>query len=124
MQRDHSQLPMAPKGIKASKLLQRKSKAKVIEWVAREHSRGTRYIPVEVKTSKNLQTPARDTVEMEVDDHRAESQEASLPSMDVDETFWIEEPDAPEQRRVRWPHVLLYCHLMWPLVPAHLRGRV
>ena len=44
-----------------------------------------------------------DTLNMEVDDHQAESQEASLPSMDmdVDETFSIEELDVPEQRRVR-----------------------
>ena len=37
---------MAPKGIKASKLFERKSKAKVIEWVAWKRSRGTQYIPV------------------------------------------------------------------------------
>jgi hypothetical protein len=54
----------------------------------------------EVKSSKNRQAPARDTVEMEVDDHQAEFEEASLPSMDVDETFWVEELDAPKQRRV------------------------
>jgi hypothetical protein len=92
---------MAPKGIKASKILQRKSKAKVIEWVAWERSWGTRYTLVEVKTSKNQQTTARDAAEMEVDDYQAELHEASLPSMDVDETFWIEEPDAHEQRSVR-----------------------
>jgi hypothetical protein len=94
---------MAPQGIKASKIIERKSKAKVMEWAPRKRSRGTKYVPVEVETSKNRQRPARDTLNMEVDDHQAESQEASLPSMDmdVDETFSIEELDVPEQRRVR-----------------------
>jgi hypothetical protein len=91
---------MAPKGIKASKILQRKSKAKAMEWVAQEHSWGTKYIPVEVNHSKTQQASVRDTMEMEVDDHQAGLEETSLPSMDVDKTFWIEEPDAPEQRRV------------------------
>jgi hypothetical protein len=39
-------------------------------------------------------------MEMEVDDHQAGLEETSLPSMDVDKTFWIEELDVPEQRRV------------------------
>ena len=70
----------------------------MIEYVAR----GTRYVQVEVKTSKNRQKPARDTVKMEVDENQEVSQEASLPStyMDVDETFWLEEPDTHKQRRV------------------------
>ena len=65
---DHSWLHMAPKGIKASKLFERKSKAKVIEWVAQKCSQGTQYIPVEVNTSKNPHTPRRDAaVRMEID---------------------------------------------------------
>ena len=40
---------------------------------------------------------------MEIDPHEAVSHEAYLPSMDVDETFSIEEPDIPEQRRVSSP---------------------
>ena len=92
---------MAPKGIKASKLFERKAKAKVIEWVAWKRSRGTRYIPVEVNTSKNPHTPRGDAaVRMEIDPHEAVSHEDNPPSMDVDETFSIEEPDIPEQRRV------------------------
>jgi hypothetical protein len=53
---------MAPKGIKASKLFERKSKAKVIEWVPQKRSRGTRYVPVELSTSNNPHTRRRDTV--------------------------------------------------------------
>ena len=96
-------VPMAPKGIKASKLFERKSKAKVIEWVAHKRSRGTRYVPVEVSTSKNPHTPRRDTAKMEIDPSEAVSHEDYLPSMDVDETFSIEEPDIPEQQRVSSP---------------------
>jgi hypothetical protein len=91
---------MAPKGIKASKIHKRKSKAKAIEWVAWDLYQGTKYILVEGKISKNQQAPARDNKEMEVDGHLAELEEAGLSFMDVNETSWIEEQDAPEQRRV------------------------
>src|ERR1700761_4026948 len=91
---------MAPKGIKASKLLERKSKAKVIEWVSRKRSRGTRYVPVEVSTSKNPHTPRRDAVRMEIDPHEAVSHDNKPWSMEVEETFSKEESDIPEHRRV------------------------
>jgi hypothetical protein len=94
---------MAPKGIKASKLFERKSKAKVIEWVPQKRSRGTRYVPVELSTSKNPHTQRRDTAKMEIDPYEAVSHEDYLQSMDVDETFSIEEPDIPEQPRVSSP---------------------
>lgn len=92
---------MAPKGIKASKLFQKKSKAKLVEWKARERSRGMRYVPVEVSTSKNQQIPGRNAVRMEIDNHEAMLHEADPPSMDVDKSFWIGGPNVPEQRRVR-----------------------
>ena len=94
---------MAPKGIKASKLFERKSKAKVIEWVAHKRSRGTQYVLVEVSTSKNPHTPRRDTAKMEIDPSEAVSHEDYFPSMDVNETFSIEEPDIPEPQRVSSP---------------------
>jgi hypothetical protein len=97
---------MAPKGMKASKVFQRKSKAKVIEWVPRERSRGTRYIPVDVSTSTSRQMQGRDTVRMAIDNHEAVFQEADPPSMDVDETPWMEEPVIPEHMRVSSPT----CH--------------
>ena len=75
---------MALKRIKASKILERKSKTKVMECEPWKCSWGTIYLLVEVKTLKNWQKPARDAQEMEVDDHQAESQEpASLSSMDM-----------------------------------------
>jgi hypothetical protein len=93
---------MAPKGIKASKVFQRRSKAKVIEWAPRKGSRGTRHIPVEVSTSTNRQVPRQDAVGIEIDHHEAILHNTDPQSMDVDvdETFRIEEPVIPEQRRV------------------------
>jgi hypothetical protein len=91
---------MAPKGIKGSKVLKRKSKPKVIEWVTRAHSRGTRDIAVEVSTSKG-NTPKENTGGIE--NREAIPDEATLPSMDVDETFWTEEPVTDEQKRVSSP---------------------
>lgn len=115
---------MAPKGIKASKVFQRKSKAKVIEWVTREHSRGTRYIPVDVSTSTSQQTQGRDAAGMEIDKHEALLHEADPPSMDVDETPWMQEPVIPEQRRVSSPTrpSSTVCDML--LVPTRLHGRV
>jgi hypothetical protein len=98
-----SQLHMAPKGIKASKVIQRKSKAKVIEWVTENRSRGTRNIPVEVSISRNLPKPRRDAGRMETNDYEAIFHETDPASMDVDETFWTEEPVIPEKKRVRLP---------------------
>jgi len=94
---------MVPKGIKASKLFERKSKVKAVEWVAQKHSQGTTYVSVDVSPSKNEQTPQRDTVRMEIDNHVAVSREVDPPSMDVDDAFWIEEPDVPERKRVSSP---------------------
>ena len=78
---------MARKGVKASKFLHRKSKAKVIEWTTREGPRGARNIPVEVGTSTNLPTPRQDAGRMEIDNHGAILDETNPPSMDVDETI-------------------------------------
>ncbi len=91
---------MARKGVKASKFLHRKSKAKVIEWTTQEGPRGARNIPIEVGTLTNLPTPRQDAGRMEIDNHGAILDETNPPSMDVDETIWIEGPAIPEQMRV------------------------
>jgi hypothetical protein len=100
---------MAPKGIKRSKLFARKSKAKVVEWKAREHSRATRYVLVEISTSTSLQIPGRDPVRIDIVNQKAVLHDANPQSMDVNEPFWIEE-DIPEQRRVSLPS----CHFLMP----------
>jgi hypothetical protein len=113
---------MAPKGIKTSKLFERKSKAKVVEWKTREHSRRTRYVPVEIGTSTSWQTSGRVTVGMDMDvvDQGAVSHDADPQSMDVDEPFWIDE-DVPEQRTVSsptYPFLMSFDVALSPSVPT------
>jgi hypothetical protein len=94
---------MAPKGMKGSKVSKRKSKPKVIEWVTRTHSRGTRDIAVEVTqaTTSKGKTPKQN--DRGIENSEVIQHEATLPSMDVDETFWTEEPVTDEQKRVSSP---------------------
>jgi hypothetical protein len=92
---------MAPKGIKASQLLKNRSKPKTIEWVTRKYSRGTRDIPVEVSTSKGKRTRRKTTEGIE--NCEAILQETTLPSMDIDETFWTEDPVVDQPKRVSSP---------------------
>jgi hypothetical protein len=111
---------MAPKGIKASKISKTRSKAKFFEWETREHSRGITDIAVEVSTSKGKRTPRQIAGGVE-DTAEAILHETTLPSMDVDETFWIEEPVMDQRKRVSSPvHVVLGWYFTDPSVPAHL----
>jgi hypothetical protein len=115
---------MAPKGIKASKLFERKSKAKMVEWKAQEHSCGTRYVPVEISTSTSPQISTRDAVRMNIVNQEAALHNANPQSMDVDEPFWIEE-DIPEQRRVSLPSCCFLMPFNIALSPSpSLHGRV
>lgn len=92
---------MAPKSFKASKVLHKRSKAKVMEWVTKEYSRGTRDIAVEVSTSKGRSTPRANS--QGIDNNEAMLHETTLPSMDADETFWTDEPAMDEPKRVSTP---------------------
>jgi hypothetical protein len=111
---------MAPKGIKTSKLSGRKSRAKVVEWKTREISRGTRYFPVEIGTSKSRQTVGMDIVDPEA--VLPVPRDADPQSMDVDEPLWIDE-DVPEQTRVSSPSCPFLMSFDWLLVPAYLHRR-
>jgi hypothetical protein len=93
---------MRSKGIKALKASQKRTPhTKVIKWVSRTNSRGTKNIPVEVTAStsqaKGLQ-PEKSTSQIKTD----EATFHETP-MDVDETFWmeeVEEPAIPKTKRV------------------------
>jgi hypothetical protein len=98
---------MPPKGIKASRLFQRKSKAKAVELVPRVRSRRATHIQVEVGTSNTQQAQGRDIASMELDSHDSVLHKAGPEPMEIDESFWIEEPDVPEQRRVSSPIYIL-----------------
>ena len=99
---------MKPKGIKALKAIQMKTPhTKVVKWVSRTNSRGTKNIPVEVTAStsqaKGLQA---EKATSRVEGNEAMLHEANLSPMDVDETFWVqevEEPVIPKTKRVSSP---------------------
>jgi hypothetical protein len=92
---------MAPKGIKALKISKTRSKPKFIEWETRVHSQGIRDIAVEVSASKGKRKPRK--IARGVEDSQAILHETTHPSMDIDETFWTEEPAMDQQKRVSSP---------------------
>ena len=80
---------------------------KVVKWVSRTNSRGTKNIPVEVTAStsqaKGLQA---EKATSRVEGNEAMLHGANLSPMDVDETFWVqevEEPVIPKTKRVSSP---------------------
>jgi hypothetical protein len=97
---------MAPRGIKAAKLTKKGgSGVKVIEWVTKEYSRGTRDIPVEVSPSKRKKARRHSNGE----ENAAAALHEDLPqSMDVDETFWTEGPVMEEEKKVSMAHILFF----------------
>jgi hypothetical protein len=111
---------MPPKGIKASRLFQRNPKAKAVELVPRVRSRRTTHIQVEVGTSNTQQVQGRDVARMELDSHDSVMHEVDPEPMDIDEAFWIEELDVPEQRRVSSPTYPWLMTSDMALVPAYL----
>jgi hypothetical protein len=79
--------------IKASTHRQAKSRSKVIEWKSRELSRGIKDVPVEVSAMASKPKPRKNAGRWP----RAETNdplqgETASQSMEVDETFWVEEP--------------------------------
>ncbi len=89
---------MAPRGIKAAKLAKRRGQAKVVEWVTKEYSRGSRDIQVEVTPPKKKKAQRYSNGEKDNSKTASASHEDPLPSMNVDETFWIGEPVIEEEK--------------------------
>jgi len=85
-------------GVKASKILGKKSKARLVDWVPRNGYRGARYAQVELSASTSRPVKKRGS-------SRIKNKEAMLnaPSMDIDETLWMEEPVTPKEKRVSSP---------------------
>ena len=98
-------MPRNSDTVKVANLRQAKLKAKVIEWESRAHSRGVRDIPVEVSAAASRPKPRKSACR----ELRAESaielpHETAFQPMDVDETFWMEEPVMPASgKKVRQP---------------------
>ncbi|KAF8273372.1 hypothetical protein EI94DRAFT_1696667 [Lactarius quietus] len=108
---------MAPKGVKASKVYKRGLKPKIIDWVTQETSRGARDIAVEVSTLAGQRTKKQAARGIENLNAASASHQAALPSMDIDETFWTEEPVADEMKRNNYtedfiPMVDSYLHCL------------
>ncbi len=101
---------MAPRGIKAAKLIKRRgSQAKFVDWVTKQYSRGSRDIEVEVSPPKRKKTQRYSNGEEDNSKMVTASHEDPLPSVDIDETFWTEEPVIEEEKRVSIP--ILYVLL-------------
>jgi len=91
--------------VKAADLRRAKSKARVIEWETRAHSRGIRDVPVQVRATASQPRPRQKASRGErAQNNDALQGETAPQSMDVDETFWAEEPAMPtDEKRVRQP---------------------
>lgn len=91
--------------VKAAKFGQAKSRSKVIEWETRQYSRGTREVPVEVSTMESQPKPRKKTGRRrKTENNYALQGEAAPQPMDVDDTFWMEEPVVvASEKRVRCP---------------------
>ncbi len=86
-------MPRNVNTVKAANLLRRKPKAKVIEWETQVHSRGIRDVPVEVSASGSQPRPRKTASRRPRAQNDDMLQGETVPQpMDVDETFWVEEP--------------------------------
>jgi hypothetical protein len=118
----HLSMPQKRDILKAMNLRHTKSKAKLIEWETRVYSRGTRDVPVEVSTAASQQKPTKKAGRGPRAERNDPLQgEAAPQPMDVDETFWVEEPVVPaSEKGVRKPVCPSSMNLTYLLVPAQL----
>ena len=115
-------MPRNSDTVKAAKLRQAKSKAKVIEWEAREHSRGIRDVPVEVSAMESQRKPRKKAGRRpEAESRDLLPGETAPQPMDVDGTFWVEGPVIPtSEKRVRRPACLFSTSLTYSPAPSQL----
>ena len=98
-------MPRNSSSVKAADIYQKKTKAKVIDWEPRKHSRGVRDVPVEVIATASQTRPRKKASRRPRAQNNDTLQgEAAPQPMDIDETFWAEEPVmAAGQKRVSQP---------------------
>jgi hypothetical protein len=115
-------MPRNSDPIKVANLHKAKSKAKVIEWESRVHSRGIRDVPVDVSaTGSQAKRRKKASKRPRAESNYALPGEAASQSMDVDETFWVEEQVMPaSEKRVRQPVFPFSTNLTYLPVSAHL----
>jgi len=85
------------------------------------HSRGTRYVPVEVRDMASQPRPRkRGSRRQNVENNDMSQSETAPQPMDVDETFWVEEPVMPTSgKRVRQPVCPSLANLTTPPQSQH-----
>ena len=112
--------------IMAADLHQRKSKAKVIDWVPRQYSWGVRDVPVEVGATASQLRPRKRAIRWPRAQNNDTLQGETAPQpMDIDETFWAEEPVMPtNQKRVCQPACLSLVNLTYLPVSACIHWRI
>ena len=115
-------MPRNVNTVKAANLLRRKPKAKVIEWETQVHSRGIRDVPVEVSASGSQPRPRKTASRRPRAQNDDTLQGETVPQpMDVDETFFVEEPAMPtNEKRVRQPASPSLANLTYLPVSARL----
>jgi len=119
-------MPRNSTAVKAAKLLQGKSGAKLIKWETQEHSRGIRDVPVEVTAMTSQLRPRKMAHRQPRTEKNNMSQGETAPQpMDIDKTFWVEEPAMPTSKKsVRQPVFPFLANLTYLPALGRLHGRL
>ena len=120
--RHEAKHPLMPKHltVKATNVLDRKPKMAV--WKTRKTSRGIKHFAVET-TAETSQLKSR-SYAGKIDNNEAALHETTSSSMDVDETFCMEQPASPtKKKRVSLPTCLSLAESDASQITEHLYGR-
>ena len=126
----HYSMPRKHKIVEAASLFRKNTMARVIEWEPKVYSQGIRDVPVEVSTAASQSRPrkkARRRRRAENNDKLQGETPGETPPhpMDVDETFWVDEPVMPSsEKKVRQLICLSLANLTNLPVPALIHRRI
>ena len=97
-------------------------KPKVLKWEKRKYSQGSRYVPVEVHATASQPGPRKRAGRpQEVENNDTLQGETAPHPMDIDKTFWVEEPVVPTSGKMVQQHVCpSLANLTYLLVLSHL----
>jgi hypothetical protein len=115
-------MPRNYETVKVADLRRSKKRAKLIEWEARETYRGIKDVPVVVSFGASQPKPRKEASRLPRGEKNDPLQgEVAPQSMDIDGTFWAEEPVMPtSEKRVRQHACPSSTSLTYLPVPAHL----
>jgi hypothetical protein len=109
--------------INASQFLEKKSKARLVEWQPLKKSRANRFVAVDVDSptkASGSKSGSRQKAKKGTDELKIDEAVLHAPPMDNDETLWFGEPVTPEKKRVSLPSRPLLPHLTYISDRAHL----